>query len=60
VWKKPQNSKSIDDGDLPVDPVLLRNLASHGLTAEEMKRIMEEIRAQCWKRGNDRTEKDLG
>ncbi len=59
MLKKSRNPMPPEEEDHLVDAVLVRNLATHGLTVEEMKRIMEEIRARWWKRGYDRVEKDL-
>jgi hypothetical protein len=42
-----------------VDPHFIRNLATHGLTGEELKRIVEEIRMMRWKKGEDDSRKDL-
>jgi microsomal dipeptidase-like Zn-dependent dipeptidase len=41
------------DSDNSADPEFIKNLATHGLTGEEMKKILEGFRVKWWKKDED-------
>jgi len=42
-----------------LDPCFIKNLVSHGLTGEEMKRILKEIRVIWWRNDENCVRKDI-
>ena len=42
-----------------MDPCFIKSLVSHGLTGEEMKRILKEIRVMWWRKDENSVRKDF-
>jgi hypothetical protein len=47
-----------DEADRDHTARLIRNLAVHGMTGHEMKRILREIRVRWWEKGDESQRKE--
>ena|GEM_PF-3310462 len=57
--KKDETGKDNVTRENNLEPEFIKSLASHGLTGEELKKIVESFRFRWWRRDEDGARKEL-